>query len=404
MGLTMKKILEKFDDCDMFSLTGQISRSRITISEEEYLKRTKKLNDKAKSEFIKQFIVTEKYNITEEEFLNALKKIEENMKEKTRKIYENNKENFINYPNFDELYEEIKQECYDFDCEENRKKYNKDDIGDFFKYSFIADNVGKTTKYGNEYKNFFWHFYYDIASIIDRQKDKKEYCISNGKSPIEQIPVELKEHLLYYEISFSNAVTISGGLMINYFFKLNNETKNYLLNFRNDFELKELDDLTIYKDNKEEFYSCTHEKYNSIELDYKNMTASEILDFINDEYFEEDNGKIVDEINELNTMKLDDEILDFIKEERSGKNKDKVIEIINKLIVMEEGTKFSFKELGISSRMLKNKVCSICNGLNLKLISSEHNWTTISETGNFQKISELPAELCDIEELIEKIK
>ena len=87
MGLTMKKILEKFDDCDMFSLTGPTSRRYITITEEEYLGKTKKLRNKAKNKFIEQFMATEKYNITEEEFSNALKIQEEKTKENLKKIY-----------------------------------------------------------------------------------------------------------------------------------------------------------------------------------------------------------------------------------------------------------------------------------------------------------------------------
>ena len=85
----------------------------------------------------------------------------------------------------------------------------------------------------------------------------------------------------------------------------------------------------------------------------------------------------------------------------------KVIEIINKLIIMDVSTRFSFKELGISSKMLMNKICSICDELNLKLISSEnkeHDWATINENGNFEKVYPLPASLCNIDDLIEKIK
>ena len=87
--------------------------------------------------------------------------------------------------------------------------------------------------------------------------------------------------------------------------------------------------------------------------------------------------------------------------------KDKVIEIINKLIIMNVGTIFSFKELGISSKLLMNEICGICDELNLKLISSqnkEHDWRTINENGNFEKVYTLPASLCNIDDLIEKIK
>ena len=381
----MKKILDKFSDCDTFSLTGKVPRYNISFSQEK--------NKKEKE--LEQFV--ERYNITDEEFINALNKIEKHNKEENRKKYEQNKENFAHYPEFDKLYEEIKEECYAFYSEKNREYYlNKHfndkqirqykRIGlteqkinemkkDFFHCSFIVDNVGKTTKYGNEHKGFFWHLYHDIAMNIDRQKNKETYCVSNGKSPLEQIPSELKKHFLYYEISYFNSVTESDGLMINYYFKFNKETKQYLLKFRNDLCINVLEDLTFYKDDEVKFYSCTHEGFNSLEFNYKHMTKEEIIDFINDEFFEENNNII--------------------------------IEIINKLITMEEGTKFSFKELGIFSQISMNKICQICDKLHLQLICSknkEHNWATVTENGEFKKESDLPAILCNVEDVIEKKK
>lgn len=72
MGLTMKKILNNFIDCDTFSLTGKTLKYNITISEEEYKKETEKMNAFEIKKYLEQYI--EKYNITEKEFLNALKK------------------------------------------------------------------------------------------------------------------------------------------------------------------------------------------------------------------------------------------------------------------------------------------------------------------------------------------
>jgi len=330
MYLSMDKILNKFSDCNVFSLTGGVSRFNLNEQQKKELKNIFPV--RLKKEYLKQYI--EKFTITEEEFSKALEKIEDYIKEKIRKIYEDNKEKFANYPEFDKLYDEIKKECKNFDCEENRQFYINKHYGDdkierykkiglseaeinemknnFFQCSFITSNVGKSTKYGYEHRNFFWLFYHDVAMMIDRENDKKNYCIGSGKSPIEQIPDELKEHFLYYEISYYNSVTISGGLMINYYFKLNEETKKYLLKFKNIYELRGLDDLTLYKDNEIKFYSCTHEKFNSMCDDYRDMTNNEIIDFINNEY--------------------------------DGDNNDKIA-IINKLINMEVGTNFSFKEI-----------------------------------------------------------
>ena len=92
------------------------------------------------------------------------------------------KKEFEFYQEFDKLYEEIKQECFDFDCEENRqfyinKYFSNEDIEhykkmgmtdeeinkkleSFFKCNFIVDLVGDKTKYGKENKDFFWHLYH----------------------------------------------------------------------------------------------------------------------------------------------------------------------------------------------------------------------------------------------------
>ena len=357
MAIPMKNILKKFDDCNKFSLTGGTVRYNIEISREEYEKEIQKMSPSEQNKFFDQF--TEEYTITEEEFLNALAKKENKHKEEKRKIYEKNKEKFVNYPPFDELYEEIKQECYDFDCEENRlfyrnKYYNvykemgmtEETINeiktDFFECSFITDNLGKTTKYGNEHRDFFQDLYFDIAEIIDCQKDKDKYCIKNGKSPLEQIPEELKEHFLYYEVSYSNEVTEGNGLRINYYFELNDETKKYLLKFKNDFCLEPLDDLALYKDDELKFCSCAHEEFNSIETDYKDMTIEEISDFINDKYFNEDNSIIIDAINKIIEMPIDN--------------------------------KFSFKELNIENNQIISVICSISQsiGLNLETVDKKN--------------------------------
>ena len=79
MGLTMSKIINRFDDCNKFSLTGGVSRYNVTISQEEYEKKTKNMNPREINKYVEQFI--EKYTITEEEFYKALDKIEEHSKE-----------------------------------------------------------------------------------------------------------------------------------------------------------------------------------------------------------------------------------------------------------------------------------------------------------------------------------
>lgn len=372
--MPMKNILSKYSDCNKFSLTGNIFVQFIKITKEEYARETEKMNLQEKMDFTDKNTVRYQYNITEEEFLNALSKIEEKNKEKLRKIYDDNKEKFTEYPEFDELYEEIKQECSNFDSEKNRKyyieKYKKSELpykidSDFFRYRFIADYVGENTKYGKKNRGFFSNFYRDVAMIFDCQKDKSKYCIQNGKSPIEQIPDELKKHFLYYEVSYCNEVTTSSGLMINYYFKLNEETKNYLLKFKNDFCLEPLEDLALYKDDELEFYSCTHEQFNSIDINYKNMSFEEIENFINDNYFNENNSTI--------------------------------IEILNTLIKMPIDKKFSFKELNIDNSQIIYIICQICNSIKLEIEPVEKQQEGIILSRAQQLLMERRYEDLDIE-------
>lgn len=326
MGITMKRILEKYSSADTFSLTCRFYN----------------------------------YDVTDEEFLDALDKIEEHDKMAMKKWYEDDKEKFVNYSNFEQFYNEIKQECYDFVNENNNQKY----INDYFHCSYITDQVGKTTKYGYEHKSFFLQLYRNISMNIDRLKAKDIYCTSGGIKPLEQIPDELKQHFLKYKISYYNPVTSTSGLMINYFFQLNEDTKKYLCRFRNDYCVEELvpfEDFALYKDKNVVFCSCTHERFNSHENDYKNMSVDEILDFINDEFF--------------------------------GENNDDVVELINKLVTMEVNSVFSFKKLGVSSEILINKVCAICYKIGLHLLSVD---SKLKLDGKYL--------LCNIDEKIEKVQ
>ena len=141
----------------------------------------------------------------------------------------------------------------------------------FFQNSFICDCVlteryGKRTKYV-EPVGYFWHFYHLIGQNLDRKKHIEELMKNkNELSALDKIEDNiLKQNLIKYEILYHNHCTESGGLMVNYYFKLNEETKKWLLQFKNDFDINgSLEDLAFYKDEKLVFSSCTHEKFNSL--------------------------------------------------------------------------------------------------------------------------------------------
>ena len=212
-------ILNKYQKADMFSLTGG---------------------------YYKMYITKEEY---EKALVNAKELIKKHLKE----IYDKKAPFVANIPSFNDFFNEIEMECREY--------------SEIYKPRTCMDiiiHLDTFTKYGEMFRNF----YQDISFHIDRENDMNSFKFNNGKDPVKVVPKELINSLIKYEVSFFNAVTESGSLMINYYFKLNDETKNYLLKYEEDFDLDELQDLTLYQNNKIKFYSCTHEKYNSFEEFY----------------------------------------------------------------------------------------------------------------------------------------
>ena len=68
-------------------------------------------------------------------------------------------------------------------------------------------------------------------------------------------------NVIDYEYSFITHCT-EGSLSNTLYFALNEDTKAWLLQFKNDFEIKgELEDLAFYKKGELVFSSCTHERF-----------------------------------------------------------------------------------------------------------------------------------------------
>ena len=87
----MKEILEKYNDCDTFSLTGMVDG----------------------------------YKVSEKEFSDALAYKKKRNRQYLEEKYNEYELQQKGYPEFDKLYSEIEQECKEFDNEENRQKYIK---------------------------------------------------------------------------------------------------------------------------------------------------------------------------------------------------------------------------------------------------------------------------------------
>ncbi len=216
MSMKIIDILNKYKEADTFSLTGS----------------------------------SYKMYITKEEYEKALVNAKEEIKKHLKQMYDKKAPFVANISSFNEVFNEIEGECREYNLNYKPKRC-----------MFIMDKIDTFTKYGE----MFRCFYQDISFHIDRENDMNSFKFNKGKDPVKVLPTILQNNLIKYEVSFFNSVTESGMLMINYYFKLNDETKKYLLNYETDFDLDELQDLTLYQNNKMKFYSCTHDRYNSLE-------------------------------------------------------------------------------------------------------------------------------------------
>ena len=214
--LTVKEVLDKFSECNKFSLTTGVPNDSKIITEEEYV-----------------------------EAVDNLKKL---YKERLLKYYN---ESNINNPSFETLYNDIEEECY------NYIKNNKP----------IDLEICKTTKYGQDNYYFYYRFYFDITFRIRCEMNKEKYLFSDKSLVLDSLPKVLKDNCVSYEVSHYNNVTICELLLVNYYFKLNEETKKYLLKYHDIYDFDELDDLALYKDDEVLFTSCTHEQFNSLDKD-----------------------------------------------------------------------------------------------------------------------------------------
>ena len=131
---------------------------------------------------------------------------------------------------------------------------------------FLCDNVYKRkTKYHTP-ENFFWHAYHSVQQLFDCKKHVEQFKtnslnkLSAFKCDLSDFEI-LKPFLISKRLSYSWHCTETSFFAIVFKFKLNQETKKYLLNFKSDYDLSGLEDLALYKGDKILFSSCTHEQF-----------------------------------------------------------------------------------------------------------------------------------------------
>jgi len=212
-NITMDKLIENYSEANKFSLIMYCD------SEHTY---NKEMLDKAY-----EYVVSENKKVLEE-FYNK-----QDLKEPFQTVYDN-----------------IKEECLNF-----RKEY-EEVYGDKFQNSLICDQVGDDTKYYKPYQ-FFWNFYQTLGMELDMKENQIK--VEGESFDINSVlPDELKKNLISYEMAYYSYSTY-GPLQMIFYFNLNDETKEWLKQFENDFKLETLEDLAFYKNDERIFMSVTHE-------------------------------------------------------------------------------------------------------------------------------------------------
>lgn len=234
MEYSMNYLINLYNDCDTFSLTLSKTISTITKPEKE------KLLSKAILEE-KEFLKTYYDQISKEE----LKKYK--------------------LPEYESLFNDVLFEVENFYSELRDKDFNK--LIFKKKSPFICDHVGKSTKYSKP-QNFIWHLYHNIQHVLMSIDELNKMEILE-EFDYDGLNLEensyLKNNVSRFEYTYNTHCT-SGPLQLVYYFRLNEETKKWLLNFKDDYDLENsiLQDLAFYKNNELKFSSCTHEAFNSL--------------------------------------------------------------------------------------------------------------------------------------------
>ena len=229
MNADMKYLLDMYKDCNKFELVGQVMDCyRITADESDEIFEEHKNIDRMNLKLL---------------YYKFLSKLE--------------------LEPYDDIYVNIKDECKAF-AGKYKEKYLKEE--GFFDNGFIADHLGKDTRY-SEPRDLYWHFYHtlgneiDDAELLTRMERKGEPFYPKAIFDKDEYK-DLLEDFIDYKLSFHSHCTAASSVQIIYRFKLTDNSKAWLLKHKDDYDFNgELQDLAFYKDEKLRFSSCTHEHY-----------------------------------------------------------------------------------------------------------------------------------------------
>ncbi|MCD7728483.1 MAG: hypothetical protein LUI60_01035 [Clostridia bacterium] len=225
-SISMNGLLQKYADCDEFSLTCAC-----------YGADGKKLHvDSAEAE-------------------KAYKKLQENQYELclSQFMYES-EEDKKQLPDFGTLYADIMAEV-----EALYKRRRKRPL-------FPCDMYTEGKMKYKQDISALWHIYSAAGFLQECREDLAERVgiADSGFNPMDSgLYAPLKPYVTRTEVTYCWHCTTSGSLSRVFYIQLNGQTKNWLLQFKDDYALEYLDDLAFYKDGKLQFSSCTHEGFHT---------------------------------------------------------------------------------------------------------------------------------------------
>lgn len=229
----MKHLLTKYNSCDTFSLTCPYNEGYSI----EY--------------------PYGKYKLDKVLGKQALANLEEHFKNNLLDRYNAFKNEINDLPDFETLYNEIKEETREY-----QKNWTKD------KSPFISDTVyKKETKYHTP-EQFYWHFYHDICHLQVFNESLEAMYKNNEERALdvefddEKYKV-LKPYIKDIEVTFVWHCTVSGQLSKVFYIELNETTKEWLNQFESPFDIEGLEDLALYKNNELKYSCCTHEEFDN---------------------------------------------------------------------------------------------------------------------------------------------
>ena len=204
----MKKTLKKYNEANLFCLS--VRTGDIYFSREEYKQVLDRLEE-------------ETYNYLKNTFNYC---VDNNI--------------FKNEYSFDVLFNDIKEECF-----------TKKD-------RFLADKLMRgLTNY--KLDGCMYTIYHELSNLYYLSTLYDDYE-SYDKYDYELEDEVLKNNLVKVDIKFNNYATI-GSLFAIYYFKLNDETREWLLKKGDVLNFNGLEDFALLKDDTLLYATCTHEGY-----------------------------------------------------------------------------------------------------------------------------------------------